>query len=277
MKRILLALALLGNIAWAQTKSCCQMTVTDQNSTLAMNDNFAQTHLVPAPYENPTHNGKMIDFETKGEKGNAYFVKSSNEKTKNVIIIFHEWWGLNDYIKQEADEYAKDFPDADVYAIDLYDKKIAVSVETAQKYMGGLTQDRANEIINGLIGRVGPSKKIVTLGWCLGGAWSLQAALLAAKQSVGCVMYYGIPESDIKRLMTLNCDVLGIFANEDKFINTEVVKSFEENMKKADKKLTLFKYDADHAFANPSNPKHNKELSNQARKHVVEYIKSKLK
>jgi carboxymethylenebutenolidase len=277
MKKILLSLVLLGNIAWAQTKSCCQMTVTDQNNTLAMNDNFAQTHLVPAPYDNPNHSGKMIEFDTRSEKGSAYLVKTSNQKSNNVIIIFHEWWGLNDYIKQEADEYAKDFPDADIYAIDLYDKKVAFSVETAQKYMSGLNQERVNEIIYGLLKRIGPGKKIVTLGWCLGGAWSLQASMMATRQAIGCVMYYGMPESDINRLKMLNCDVLGIFANEDQFINAEVVNSFEENMRKADKKLTVFKYPADHAFANPSNPKHNKELSAEARSNVVEYMKAKFK
>jgi len=277
MKKILLVLALISNIAWAQTKSCCQMTVTEQNNTLAMNDNFAQTHLVPAPYDNPKHLGMMIEFDTRGVKGNAYLLKSSNGKSKYAIVIFHEWWGLNDYIKQEADDYAKDFPDADVYAIDLYDKQIAFSVESAQKYMGLLTQERANEIIYGLLKRIGDDKKIITIGWCLGGAWSLQASILASKQALGCVMYYGMPESDINRLMTLNCDVLGIFASEDQFINTEVVKSFEENMRKANRKLTVFKYTADHAFANPSNPKHNKEFSAEARTHVVEYIKAKLK
>jgi carboxymethylenebutenolidase len=277
MKKILLSLVLLGNIAWAQTKSCCQMTITDQNNTLAMNDNFAQTHLVPALYDNPNHKGKMIEFDTRSEKGNAYLVKASNQKSNNVIIIFHEWWGLNDYIKEEADEYAKDFPDADIYAIDLYDKKVAVSVETAQKYMSGMNQERVNEIIYGLLKRIGPEKKIVTLGWCLGGAWSLQASLLASRQAIGCVMYYGMPESDINRLKMLNCNVLGIFANEDQFINVEVVNSFEENMRKADKKLTVFKYAADHAFANPSNPKHNKELSAEAKMHVLEYIKAKFK
>lgn len=276
MKRILLVFALISNIAWAQTKSCCQMTVTDQNSTLAMNDNFAQKHLVPAPYENPKHKGEMITFNTEGALGNAYHVKSSGESNK-VLIIFHEWWGLNDYIKQEADEYAKDLENVEIYAIDLYDGKVATDVPTAQKFMSGLTQERAVDIIKGLIVKVGPEKKIATLGWCLGGAWSLQASLLAESQSAACVMYYGMPEAKIDRLRTLNCEVLGIFALEDKFINPEIVKAFQSNMSKAEKVLTVYNYKADHAFANPSNPKHNKEYTAEARMNVLQFFKSKLK
>lgn len=276
MKRILLVFALISHIAWAQTKSCCQMTVTEQNTTLAMNDNFAQKHVVPAPYDNPKHNGEMITFNTEGEIANAYLVKGGKNANK-VLIIFHEWWGLNDYIKQEADEYAKDLENVDVYAIDLYDGKVATDVPTAQKFMSGLKQERAMSIIKGLIVKVGPEKSIATLGWCLGGAWSLQASLLAESQSAGCVMYYGMPETQIERLKTLNCDVLGIFATEDKFINQEIVKAFKTNMEKAGKKLTVYNYKADHAFANPSNPKHNKEFTFEARAIVLDFIKSKLK
>ncbi len=252
------------------------MTVTDQNTTLAMNDNFAQKHLVPAPFENPKHKGEMITFNTEGEVANAYLIKGGNKSNK-VLIIFHEWWGLNDYIMQEADEYAKDLENVDVYAIDLYDGKVATDVPSAQKFMSGLKQERAAAIIKGLIVKVGPEKSIATLGWCLGGAWSLQASLIAESQSAGCVMYYGMPEAKIERLRTLNCDVLGIFATEDQFINQEVVKTFQANMLKAEKKLTVYNYKADHAFANPSNPKHNKEYTFEARAKSLEFIKLKLK
>lgn len=263
-------------MALAQNKSCCQLTITDQNNILAMNDNFAQAHLAPTPYKNLTSKGEMFTFGTQGKNGNAYLVKSSKSDCKKAIIIFHEWWGLNDYIKHEADEYATEFNDVDVYAIDLYDGQIANEAATAQKYMSGLTQERATELIKSLIKNIG-DKKIAILGWCLGGAWSLQAAMLAEKKCVACVMYYGMPETNIQRLMNLNCDVLGIFATEDKFINSEIVQAFEENMKKAGKKLTVFKYTADHAFANPSNPKHILEYTLDAKSKVVSYLKLKFK
>ena len=89
-------------------------------------------------------------------------------------------------------------------------------------------------------------------------------------------MYYGMPESNMAKLKTLNCDILGIFGTQDKYINPDVVKAFEANMKKAGKKVTVHNYNADHAFANPSNPKFNKEYTDDAHAKALAYIKQKL-
>jgi carboxymethylenebutenolidase len=56
---------------------------------------------------------------------------------------------------------------------------------------------------------VGNKAKVFTIGWCFGGGWSLQTALLGGNQVVGCVMYYGMPEADVNKLKTLHCDVIG--------------------------------------------------------------------
>ncbi|NBV12889.1 MAG: hypothetical protein EBS07_02350 [Sphingobacteriia bacterium] len=109
----------------------------------------------------------------------------------------------------------------------------------------------------------------------MGGSWSLQAALLAGNQAKGCVIYYGMPEESVDKLKTLSCDVLGIFADQDKFFSTQVVDNFKSNMKKAGKKLTVHTYAADHAFANPSNPKHNKEYSKDAMEKSLKFLKLK--
>jgi carboxymethylenebutenolidase len=270
----LLVLACIG--ASAQVPTCCTISVNHENNLLAMNESFAQAHLDPIPFKLEKEKGSMVKFKTgMGEDGQAYLVKSAKQ-TNKVLFIFHEWWGLNDYIKQEAEKWQEELGDVNVYAIDLYDGHIAAEAPEAQKLMSTMSETRSKAIIDGAIKLVGPNAKIATLGWCMGGAWSLQAALQAGKQAVGCVMYYGMPEQDINRLKTLNCEVLGIFAKQDKFITPDVVKGFEENMKKAGKKLTVYNYDADHAFANPSNPKHNKEYTDDANKKALAFLKGKL-
>ncbi len=277
MKRIIIALSIICNIALAQNKSCCMLSVSNKNSILAMNTGFANKHINPIPYNSNKLNGEMISFEVaNGKKGNAYSVQPG-KGSKNVLIIFHEWWGLNDYIKEQADEISAKLADQDleVIAIDLFDGQVADNRESAAKYMNNLQKERAEAIINGLVKHIGPDKNYATLGWCLGGAWSLQAALLLQKKAVACVMYYGMPETDIKKLQKLNCDVLGIFANEDEYINRDIVQQFEENMHKATKKLKLETYNADHAFANPSNPKNNKEYAEDAMQKTIAFLKSK--
>jgi carboxymethylenebutenolidase len=137
--------------------------------------------------------------------------------------------------------------------------------------------ERLNAIIEGAFKFVGKNAKVATIGWCFGGAQALNAALLGGKQTVGCVMYYGMPEKDINRLKTLNSDVLGIFAAKEEWISPKVVAEFEANMKKAGKTVTVKSYDALHAFANPSNPNYDKAATEEASKLSTDYLKARLK
>ena len=244
---------------------------------LAMNEGFAKTHLSPAPFVLEGGKGRVITFKTPdGKTGRAYAVKS-DKPTDKVLFIYQEWWGVNDYIKQVAEKYKDELGDVNVYAVDLYDGEVAATVAEAQKLMGGLKEERAKAIINGAIEMVGKNAKIASIGWCMGGAWSLQSALLEGKQAVGCVMYYGMPEKNIDRLKTLNCDVIGFFGTQDGYITPEVVKQFEADMKKAGKKIEAHNYDAVHAFANPSNPKYDKVHADEAHAKALAYLKEKLK
>jgi carboxymethylenebutenolidase len=218
----------------------------------------------------------MISFSTPdGQTGSAYEVLSSTP-TKNFLIITHEWWGLNDYIKQRADELQKTLGKINVIAVDMYDGKVAATPDSAGKYMKAATNERIMNILKGAIAFAGKDARIFSLGWCFGGGYALQAAIAAGKQGAGCVMYYGMPETDMSKLKSLNCDVLGLFAAQDKWINPDVVKTFQENMEKAGKKLTVKSYNADHAFANPSNPKYDKVSAADANQSAIEFIKAHL-
>jgi carboxymethylenebutenolidase len=148
----------------------------------------------------------------------------------------------------------------------------------AQKLMSSMNEERTNAIIKGAFTFAGTKAKVATLGWCAGGSWSLQAAIIGGKQVKGCVMYYGMPEMDVAKLKTLKTDVLGIFAEKDNFINVEVVKNFELKMKEAGKKITVYNYVAEHAFANPSNPQYNEQATKDAYENkVLPFLKNKLK
>ena len=266
MKKLVVCfIALVAAVSsYAQTASCCSAGITAQNAMLASNTNFAQTHQEPLAYtlENPL--GAMITMKAAdGVDAQAYLIKSAQPSDK-YIFVFHEWWGLNDHIKREAEHLFNSFKNVNVIAIDLYDGKIGGTREEAQKLMMHMTEARSKTIVEAAFKYVGPKAQVATYGWCMGGAWSLQAALIGNKQVKACVMYYGMPEGNVERLKTLNCEVLGIFANQDKFINADLVTTFKSNMKAAGKKLTVYTYEADHAFANPSNPGFNQTATEEA-------------
>lgn len=243
---------------------------------LATDKDFSGGHDAPLPYSY-AGDGQMITFKTTdGQTGHAFEIKSAKPSNKYLFVI-HEWWGLNDYIKKEAATYAQEMPGVNVIALDLYDGQVATTPEEAGKLMQGVKTERAQAIIKGAEMYAGPKAQFASVGWCFGGGWSLQSALLGGKQTVGCVMYYGMPEKDVAKLKTLNSDVLGLFAEQDKWINPEVVKQFEKDMAAAGKKVTVKEYPADHAFANPSNPKYNKELAADAHQRALTYLKARLK
>lgn len=267
MNKLLIIVAFLlgtNTVGLAQQTCCMVSNTTTQNQLMAKQVDFALAHAEPRPFKLEQAAGTMIQFATAdGKMANAYLVKSA-KKSKKFLFVFHEWWGLNDYIKREADQFAADLPGVNILAIDLYDGAVTASREEASKLMSGLSEARAQAIVAGAFAYVGKNAKVATTGWCMGGAWSLQAAIIGTKQVKGCVMYYGFPEMNVDKLKKLETTVLGIFAEKDAFINVETVKQFESKVTEAGKQITVFNYVAGHAFANPSNPDFNQQATKDA-------------
>lgn len=218
----------------------------------------------------------MIAFKTPdGQEAHGYLLQAKT-KTNNWIFVFQEWWGLNDNIKRQSEELYMALGNVNVIALDMYDGKLATDRENAGKFMQEFKQERGDQIVKGALAYAGKSAKVGTVGWCFGGGQSLQASLNLGAQAVGCVIYYGMPVDDVERLKTLKPDVLGIFASKEKYITPEVVSKFEANMKAAGKKLTVKSYDAEHGFANPSNPIYNKEAADDAWKLTLDFFRKRL-
>jgi carboxymethylenebutenolidase len=282
MKRIILLATLVfcSAFAFSQSKIICHgpaTSATQQFAMLASDHKFVISHLAPKKYHFQSNIGKAITYKTAdGKDADAYEFKAKTP-TNNYILVIHEWWGLNDFVKKESENIYNDLGNVNIIDLDLYDGKVATTPADAGKLMQGVNEDRAKAIINGAIAYVGPKAHIATIGWCFGGGWSLQTTLLAGKQAVACVMYYGMPEQDINRLKTLHTDVLGNFANKDQWINTKVVAKFAADMKTAGKKLYLHQYDADHGFANPSSQAHNSEATTEAYKYTIAFFKERIK
>ena len=271
-----IALILSADIYLGQNSCCSVSKVSTSFAMLSQNQKFVLSHEEPLPFSLTSPKGKNISYKTPdGKEGFGYEV-SSNAKNNNVIFVIHEWWGLNDYVKQEAEKISIETGNR-VIALDLYDKKIATNRDSASKFMKSVKSERAQSIINGAIKYVGVNANIATIGWCFGGGWSMQASLLAGKQAKACIIYYGMPEDNLEKLSGLNAPVLFVFAQKDQWINKEVVSKFESNMKSAGKKLTIKSYDAEHAFANPSNPHFEKSFSEDAFVNFKNFIKENLK
>lgn len=277
MKNLLtVSFCLFASMLMAQDDiTLCHTSATDKFAFMASSKDFKSAHEAPLVYTHESQaGGKMIRFKTPdGGEANAYLIEAKT-KSNNWIFVFQEWWGLNDNIKRQAEELYNAVGGVNVLALDMYDGKLATDAQTASQYMGEFKQERGDAIVKGALAYAGAVAKVGTVGWCFGGGQSLQATLTAGKQGVACVMYYGMPEENVERLKTLNTDVLNIWPTQDKWINKQVMDKFEANMTTAGKKLTIKSYEADHAFANPSNPRYNQQAASDAFQHTVAFLKS---
>ena len=256
--------------------SCFNADVREQFRQEAGTMAFAVLHETPKYYRLADQTGTAISFKASdGTNAQGYEIKSAKKSNKWVFVI-QEWWGLNDYIKRESETLSKELGDVNILALDLYDGKVAATPDSAMKLVQAAKTERLENIIKGGLAYAGSNAKIYTIGWCFGGMWSLQTSLLAGKQAAGCIMYYGRPETNLEKLKNLNCDVIGFFGNLDRSPSPQMVTQFEKDMESAGKKITAYKYDAGHGFANPSNPSFNKVATEDAHAKAIEFLKKRL-
>ncbi len=265
---ILTGLVFLSNFGFAQ-ESCCGPITAFVN--LSHNKEFKEMHVLKDSKVEKLR-GKMKSIKVEDGKKASIYVVPSATKSNKYLFVFHEWWGLNDYIKSEADSWSDKLIDVNIVALDLYDGKVAENEEDASDYMQEAKSERIMAIIEATRKWAGDSIVVATIGWCYGGGWSMQCALQLQESAVGCVLFYGIPDSDTTKLASLNCSVLGIFAKKDLWVNKKVVTQYENAMKSVNKEYMTYWYDAVHAFANPSNKHYDKKMTDEANVKVLEYL-----
>jgi carboxymethylenebutenolidase len=175
-----------------------------------------------------------------------------------AIIVIHEWWGLNSWVKEQADHYASQGYVA--LAIDLYRGQVANDMETAHELSRGLPQDRAVRDLVSSMSYLRTRKdvnaqKIGAVGWCMGGGYALLLAV--AEPSLAAVaVNYGALITDSASMARIQANLLGNFGGKDPGIPPQSVGDFERAMRKLGKKVNIKIYpDAGHAFENPANEK----------------------
>jgi carboxymethylenebutenolidase len=219
--------------------------------------------------------------------------KSGDETVKGVIytpsgkgpfpalIVIHEWYGLNDWVKQQASQLADQ--GYVTLAIDLYRGKVATNGDEAHELMRGVPEDRARRDLLAAFSYLASQKnvkanKIGSIGWCMGGGYSLEAALNEAKLAAT-VINYGRLATDPAALQKINAPILGLFGGQDRGIPPESVNAFAEQMKKLGKKVEVHIYpDAGHAFENENNKGGYREAdAKDARARTLAFLQQNLK
>ena len=202
-----------------------------------------------------------VEIPTSGGAPATGVIAMPDARPAPAVLLIHEWWGLNDQIKSVAAELAAQGYIA--LAIDLYGGEVADSSAEARELTQQVDSAEATEQLAAAIGFLreheASNGRVGTVGWCFGGAWSLNASLVAPVDAT--VIYYGRVNRPAEDLEALEGPVLGHFGTEDGFIDEEMVGGFERAMDAAGKRdlLSVHWYTADHAFANPTGARYDAE------------------
>lgn len=218
---------------------------------------------------------EILNFNTANGDTTAFVASPAIESTKAVIII-HEWWGLNDHIRDIASRYA----DEGFLAIapDLYRGIVATTSEEAGALMNGLAIEDGLETISRSIAtaseQFGVSHFGIT-GFCMGGTFSLRAACEVEGLSA-CAAFYGdTPTENI--LQKLTVPTVFVSGTRDAWINPEKVLQLEDAAERHELPITSLKYEADHAFFNNTRPEvYDTTAAADAWAFVVGFFKDKL-
>ncbi|MFQ3599194.1 MAG: dienelactone hydrolase family protein [Chloroherpetonaceae bacterium] len=200
--------------------------------------------------------GQMVSFKANGGTAQGYLAKATSGKGIGVIVL-QEWWGLVDHIKNVCDRFAR--AGFTALAPDMYDGATTKSPDEAGKLFMALNIGEAEKKLRGAIDfllshEAVSSKKVGTIGFCMGGQLSLFAATLNDKIGA-CVDFYGVHPAVKPDFTKLNAPVLGIFAEKDDFVNAQAVLALETQLQSAGKRYEFHTYpNTTHAFFNDTRP-----------------------
>ena len=269
--------------AWAQPPAA----MTDQQYLVSM----LAMHAHDAPVENPVSavppaapvRGSMVVYaNVDGKAVRGYVAEPLHARGPlPAIIVIHEWWGLNDNIRRMTDQLAGEGYLA--LAVDLYGGQTAATPAAAQRLMGavmsapGAASDNLRQAY-GYLHATRHASRVGVIGWCFGGGWSLQTALMLPDRIAATVMYYGRPVTDVSSLAKLKMPLMGFFGAEDKGITPADVQAFEAALKRAHVHAEIHIYPgAGHAFANPSGGNYRPAAAADAWKRTLAFFARHLK
>ena len=199
---------------------------------------------------------KTVSYKSGDETVQGVLYSPAGKGPFPGLIVIHEWWGLNDWVKEQASKLADQGYAA--LAIDLYRGKVATTPDEAHQIMRGVPEDRAKRDLHAAFEFLAsqPSVKkdrIGAIGWCMGGGYALDVALEEPALAAD-VINYGHLATDPDALKKINAPILGLFGAQDKGIPPEDVRKFGEALDHLSKKIEVKIYDdAGHAFENPNN------------------------
>jgi carboxymethylenebutenolidase len=218
--------------------------------------------------------GSMIEFSRPdGGKTKGYLAIAGHGRP--AVVVIQEWWGLNDQICGVADRFARAGYNA--LAPDLYKGRVTASPDEANHLMTGLDfADATHQDLRGAAQHLkAQSAGLAVMGFCMGGALTIAAAVHIPEFAAG-VCFYGIPPKDFADPAKIRVPLQGHFANQDDWCTPAAVDDLEQALKAAGITHEIYRYDAAHAFANERSAAYDVACASQGWDRMAAFLKAKL-
>lgn len=220
-----------------------------------------------------------VDTEEIKEEVIGFLARPKESGFYPGVVMIHEWWGLNDNVKEMAKILAKE--GYIVFAVDLYNGEVVKDSTKARELATAVRQnpEQAVATMKQVVKYLKENhdvQKIASLGWCFGGQQSLNLSLNEKMDAT--VIYYGHLVEDKEQLAKISGPVLGIFGAEDTSITVESVKNFDTALNSLGIENSIHIYpNVGHAFANPSGSNYAPDETRDAWKKTTAFLKANLK
>jgi carboxymethylenebutenolidase len=218
--------------------------------------------------------GMMIYFARPDGRATKGYLASAGRGRPGVVVI-QEWWGLNDQICGVADRFARLGYNA--LAPDLYRGRLTTSPDEANHLMSGLDfADATHQDLRGAAQYLNEDGgKVAVMGYCMGGALTIAAAVHVPEVDVA-VCFYGIPPKAFADPAKIRVPFQGHFANKDDWCTPAAVNDLEKVLRDAGVRHEIYRYDAAHAFANERSAAYDVACANQAWDRMSTFLKAQI-
>jgi carboxymethylenebutenolidase len=218
--------------------------------------------------------GSMIDY-TRPDGGTTKGYLAVCGQGRPGIVVIQEWWGLNDQICGVADRFARAGYNA--LAPDLYKGRVTATPDEANHLMEGLDFPGAtHQDLRGAAHHLkGQSGKVAVMGFCMGGALTVAAAV-HVPETTAAVCFYGIPDANFADPARIRVPFQGHFANQDDWCTPAKVDELEKALKAAGARHEIYRYDAAHAFANERSAAYDVACASQAWERMSAFLKANI-
>ncbi|NUO19847.1 dienelactone hydrolase family protein [bacterium] len=204
--------------------------------------------------------GVYVDYTVNGKEYQGYLAYNPEQKgLRPAVVVFPEWWGVNDYVKSRARELAGLGYVA--FVADMYGKGVVTTLaDSARQLAGAFYQDfskfetMTNAAFEQLLKQEHvDSAKTAAIGFCFGGTAALELARSGADLK-GCITFHGgLGTPTPEKAKNIKCPVLVLRGDADPFDEPAYLEGFEKSMTEAGAKYKVVSYPgAKHAFTNPN-------------------------